>query len=194
MRASPADFKDRTIKTCIENMKVKSCTIILLLLASVVCGLATIEKLFNGWEYVMKSPDILIVQCTKTPDPLYDTSVRAGDGLVISQVEIESVLKGTTNSTMTTEGRVSRSERLVSDFVPRQGEHYLIFAQYFQGNYQAAESYRIVPLGINFSTNMLAGESLDDKIQTLFKYRLSHLDQELKQMQEERKRLEEGIR
>ena len=54
---------------------------------------------------------------------------------------------------------------LLSQFVPSPGD-YLIFA-YFDDEYMAVEPYRVVPLGPDFLTDMLAGKQLDDQILTI---------------------------
>ncbi len=144
---------------------------------------------FSGWAWLReKSQDIIIGRCTATPDP--DNSSKGGStelprGLIKSDIQIISILKGTTNS-----GTVE----VDSQFRPRQGEYYLIFATYNFGYYQALEKYRIVPLGISFLTNYVSGKTLDEQVRSLLRYRVEMLDQQMAEAQEEKKRLEEGLK
>ncbi len=159
----------------------------LLFLAIAATSMAVMTQPFSGWGNLKKkSPDIIIVRCTKTPSRL---SVNSGGlvleikgGVIRSDVEVISVLKGTTNV-----GPVL----LKSTCWPRQGELYLVFSIRQDNVCQAIESYRIVPLGIDFSTNMLAGQSCDQQIKMLLQYRLDHLNRQLQEEQEEKKRLEQ---
>gem|GEM_PF-4146347 len=83
---------------------------------------------------------------------------------------------------------------LTSEYWPRQGEDYLCFANYHDGFYQANESYRIVPLGLSFTTNGMSNKTLDEQIQMLLQRRLNDLNQQMKKEQEEKKRLEEAFK
>lgn len=157
----------------------KNVSIVLLMTACAV--IATPYLPFRSWDEVKRrSPDIVIARCAKTPD-----QATIKDAVFESEVEIECVLKGTTNLRPAT---VDSSYRL------RQGEHYLIFSIFSDGVYQTAEEYRIIPLGHYFSTNVLTGKLLDEQIQFLLQYRLNNLNRELQQGQEEKKRLEEGLK
>ena len=151
--------------------------------------MAYVTMEFPGWPLLeQQSHDIIIGRCSATPD-LYDVGKdgveRNSRGLINSQFEIVSVLKGVTNS---------GAFRLVSEYRPRQGEYYLIFSGYHGGSYQAFEAYRIVPLGIQFVTNDLSGKSLDEKIQMLLEHRLNDLKRLMQEDQEEKRRLEEGLK
>jgi hypothetical protein len=83
---------------------------------------------------------------------------------------------------------------LTSTYWPHQGEYYLIFGFYTNGSFNAYSPYRIVPLGDSFSTNLLQGNTLDEKVRGLLKYRLGQLNEQLKEGQDEKKRIEEGLR
>ena len=74
------------------------------------------------------------------------------DGMIRSDIEVMSVLKGDTKQ---------GTARIVSQYWPRQGERFLMFATY-QSNqlYNATETYRIVPIGRDFPTHELTGETL----------------------------------
>lgn len=160
-------------------------------LAVFACGVALAVVLvpFHGWDaLIAKSPEIIIVKCLKAPE---ETLFRGNgiaevteDGVWPSEIEVVAVLKGTTNR-----GPV----RLYSQLPLRRGEDYLIFA-YFYDTYSASEEYRIVPLGSDFSTNVLAGKQLDAQVQTLLQFRLDHLNREMENLQAEKACLELGVR
>jgi hypothetical protein len=115
--------------------------------------------------------------------------VVISDGLTWSDIEVMTILKGNSKP---------GTARMVSQYAPRQGERFLMFSTY-QSNehyraYNAAETYRVVPLGRYFITNGLMGKSLDEQIQFVLRHRLEELSRELKDGAEEKKRLEEGIK
>lgn len=152
---------------------------VLLVLAGDTLGLAL--SLFSGWDKVKRhSSDIIIARCVKTVD-----GPREGHGLLFSDLEVLSSLKGRTNL---------GPARLDSLFWPRQGEHYLIFANYHDAFYQAVETYRIVPLGTYIPPDLLTGKTSDENIRILFRRRLEDLDRQMKEDQEEKQRLEEGLK
>jgi hypothetical protein len=150
--------------------------------------MAYVTMEFSGWASLeQKCRDIIIARCSATPEP---NAVGADGieinmrGLINSDMEIVSVLAGTKNS-----GHV----KLTSEYWPRQGECYLIFAYYHDGFYQAFESYKVVPLGPRFVTNGLGDKSVEEQIQMLFQRRLNDLKREMKNDQEEKQRLEEAL-
>src|SRR5216117_3727606 len=118
------------------NMKLRSTMLVLLFAVST--ATAVIILPFTSWDdLTKKSPDIIIARCTATPQPMV-----VADGMIRSDIEVMSVLKGDTKP---------GSARMFSQYWPRQGERFLMFATY-QGNhlyraYNATETYRIVPLG-----------------------------------------------
>jgi hypothetical protein len=144
---------------------------------------------FSGWPWLKaKSRDIIVARCNATPEiePVGPDGVALNlRGLIKSDIQILSVLKGTTNS---------GTAQLLSKYWPRQRDCYLIFANYSDGVYQATEEYRIIPLGLNFSTNLIAGKPLDEQIRAVLRYRLDMLGRQIEQAQEEKKRLEEGLK
>ena len=148
-----------------------------------------LTKQFSGLDsLIQSSSDIIIARCVATPDP-YNMATKDGTkidlkGLINSDVEITSILKGATNSGLV---------RMTSEYWPRQGEYYLIFSNYRDEFYQALEKYRIVPLGPNCSTNSLIGKSLDEQLQILFKHRVDDLNLEIQSDEAEKQRLEEGL-
>lgn len=104
-------------------------------------------------------------------------------------IEILTALKGT---------NCSGSVRLDSEQWLNQEEDYLIFGNCEKGTYRAIEDFRVVPLGRELYagqlTNAIAGKSLDEQLQILFKRALDHLDRQIKKEQEEKQRLETAIR
>jgi hypothetical protein len=165
-------------------MKMKTSATIAALLA-VASGFAVPVLPFTSWDDISrKSPDIIIGRCTVTaPDgPI-------GDGMVWSDIEVLSVLKGDTKPGVA---------RMVSQYAPRQRERFLMFSTY-QSNglyraYNATETYRVVPLGRDFVTNELSGKVLDEQIKLVLRHRLEELTRELQQGTEEKKRLEEALK
>jgi len=63
-----------------------------------------------------------------------------------------------------------------------------------EGLYHATEQYRIVPLGTSFPTGLLAGKGFDEQIRALLQYRVDMLKREMEEAQEEKARLEEGLK
>jgi len=155
-------------------------TIFVTVLATSVVALAAAYLPFRGWSWTEeKSSDIVIVRCMKTPSR---DNYRGG---IRSDIGIEFVLKGRTNL---------GPAHLSSFYWPRQGEYYLIFSVFDEEVYHATEEFRIIPLGVDFSTNSIVGKPLDEQIRILFERRLWQLNRELEQGQEEKKRLEGGLK
>lgn len=102
-----------------------------------------------------------------------------------SDIEVLSVLKGATKL------GVSRLETM--DFLPRQGEYYLIMGQYFRRRFCAIEDFRIVPLGMRFNSNWIIGQTFDQQIATLLRQGLDEANRQLDQAQKEKARLEEAF-
>jgi len=166
-------------------MKAKAFATIVVLLAAASSAVAVPILPFTSWDNLSKkSPDIIIARCSATaPDgPI-------GDGMVWSDIEVLSILKGDTKPGMA---------RMVSQHRPLQGERFLLFSTYQSNDlyraYNAAETYRVVPLGRDFVTNELAGKPLDAQIQLVLRHRLDELTRELQHGTDEKKRLEEGIK
>ena len=164
-------------------MNMKTVTIVGLLAA--VGALAVPIAPFTSWDEISKkSPDIVMARCIVTaPDgPI-------SDGMVWSDIEVLSVLKGDTKPGVA---------RMVSQHAPRQGERFLMFSTYQSNDlyraYNATETYRIVSLGRDFLTNELSGKPLDVQIKLVLRHRLEEVTRELQQSTEEKKRLEEVLR
>lgn len=162
-------------------------TIVSIVLTSL-SAMAYVTFEFPGWATLeQKSKNIIVARCRATPDPY---AVKNGGveadlrGLIESEMEIVSVLKGATNS-----GTI----HVRSEYWPRQGEYYLIFSTYNYGVYQAFESYRIVPLGTRFFPDNLSGKSLDEQIKMLLNHRLEDLTRKIESELQEKERLEKGL-
>jgi hypothetical protein len=153
---------------------------------------------FPGWERLGQiSPYIVIARCKASPQPtrvidgvVYDNPMRGGrmGGVVLCDIEITSVLKGENV-------KPGSPVTLWSKYWPSQGDSYLLFANVLENtNCQALDLYRVVPLGHDFPTNSLEGKTLDEQVKFMLQWRLFYLNRELEQGQEEKKRLEEGLK
>ena len=164
------------------NMKLRTTGIVLLVAVST--AMSVIISPFTGWDdLTTKSPDIIIARCATTPN------TPAIDGVIWSDIEVLAVLKGDAKPGVA---------RMVSQYWPRQGERFLMFATY-QSNqlyraYNATVAYRIVPLSRYFPTNELAGKSLDEQIRLVLRRRLEDVNRELERLAKEKSRLEEGLK
>jgi hypothetical protein len=166
-----------------QNMKTKVTILTAFLIT--ISVIARVIAPFPGWDRLKQnSPNIIIAYCGKptppTPGILF-MNAPASD----SAIDVVLVLKGANNA---------NSARLLTDHLLQQGENYLVFGYYGSGIYQAFEEYRVIPLGVHFSTNSIAGKSLDEQIQILFQRRLDVLNRQIKEDQEEKQRLEEGLK
>lgn len=155
--------------------------------------LAEVVFSFPGWDALTgKTPDIIVARCDKTPDPFKDHGAGPTGALYDSNIAVTYILKGATNwGRMPLEAPTLGPGRLSSEYIPRQGEYYLIFSIYAYGEYQAAEDYRVIPLGLYFSTNSIRDKPLDKQIQTLLRYRLNMLNRQMDKEREEKNRLEQ---
>lgn len=154
---------------------------------------AEVTMSFPGWDLLTQNtPDIIIAQCNRTPDPYKDHGDGPTGPLFYSDMEIISILKGATNwGTEPLKLPRMGKARLSSEYVPRQGEYYLIFSIYYQGEFQASEDYKVVPLGLSFSTNSIANKPLEQQIRILLGQRLSDLNHQIDKDQKEKERLEQ---
>lgn len=172
------------------NMKSKAVILRLTLAVAASTAIAVVVQPFSSWEsLIRRSPDIVIARCNMTPARAIvqkdGTVLEFRDGLIPSDIEVILALKGRTNL---------GPAILDSQFLPRQGEQYLIFSIFHDGLYQAVEPFRVIPLSLSFPTNMMAGKSFNEQIRALLQYRLNMLNREMEQAQEEKKRLEEGLK
>lgn len=167
-------------------MKAK---IILLALLIPLGALAFVTVQFPGWDALTEnSSDIIVARCVNVQDP-YNSRDKDGHlidfrALVSADFEIVSVLKGTKNSGIV---------RMSSQYWPQQGCNYLLFKTFSDGAYYGLESYRVVPLGVPFITNSIAGKPLNDQLQILFKRARRKLEGEIQNDQEQISRLDEAI-
>jgi hypothetical protein len=172
-------------------MKIKYKIVTSLLI--VTSAFAAIEISFPGWDWLEeKSPDIAIVNCGKpTPNPAYPYGGVINGTMSDSEIRVIFVLKGTNGIS---------SVRLQTDHELRQGEDYLVFGNCDNGIYDATEEFRVVPLGVKYAwelnslTNSIASKSLDKQIQILFQRSIDNLNHEIQKDQEEKARLEEGLK
>lgn len=178
-------------------MNIKKESIWLLFLATTISVHAFLSAGFPGWDILAnKSPWIVIAYCKKSPERhrlvngmRVSNPLTGGPdgGIVLSDFKIVALLKGQNP-------KPKSDVTLWSSSWPYQGETYLIFATDFDGtNYSAYDSYRVVTLGHNFSTNTIAGKSLNDQIRAALRYRLDKLKVQIKEDQQEKLRLEEGL-
>jgi hypothetical protein len=108
------------------------------------------------------------------------------DGVITSDIDVVTVLKGSTKA---------GPSRLVSTYrLPQQGSNYLLFANYHDGFYQALEEYCVVPLGTSFPSNALTGKTLDEQVDILVRHRLAQLAAAGEKRPDEKQRLEEELR
>jgi hypothetical protein len=169
-------------------MKTKA--IVIGLFTAAFAAMGVLIAPFQGWDNLKRySSDIIIARCGNTPNPFNVKTngiwIDMQDGMIDSQIQVLSVLKGATNL---------GAARLTSQYWPRQGEHYLIFAIYHDGFYQAIETYRVVPLGTYRPPDLSTGKTLDEKIHILLQYRFDNLNRQMKEEQEEKQRLEDGLK
>jgi hypothetical protein len=167
------------------------------LLMTIFCtpALASVVYSFPGWDFlVQKTPDIVIARCSKTPDPFKDHGAGPTGDLFDSNIEIVSILTGATNwGTMPLKTPNLGAGRLTSQYIPRQGEYYLLFSIFDYGYYQTEADYCVVPLGLYFSTSSIAGKPLDKQVQILLQRRLDELNRQMNEEQEEKDRFEQAL-
>lgn len=141
---------------------------------------------FESWEKVKQgASEITIVRCLETPHRLNrdENGVFVEfTGLFDSKMEVVFFLKGDI-----------KEKKLIlrSEFWPRQGEDYLVFGHFARGILHAYDKYKIIPLGVDFQTNMISGKVMDEQIKTILDFRLANLNGQIGEMQEEKKLLEQ---
>jgi hypothetical protein len=142
-------------------------------------------------DLTANSPEIIIARCTSTVDFLVTSNQVAIiiDGMIDSNIEVVSVLKGTPNP---------GSARLGSRYWPYRGEYLLVFAndrkdEYNKG-YTAIEEHRVIPLGHDFWTNQLAGKTVEEQVELILNRRLADLNSELGRDNQEKQRIEAKLK
>jgi len=162
-------------------MKTKITIVIVLLTFSVI---ARLPAIFLGWDRLKaESPEILIVV---PGDPTPSTTrlfFENGPGFDFS-ITVLSVLKGTNGV---------RHARLIAGHELRTRDAYLVFGSYDKGIYKADENFSVVPLGRTYKQEMIAGKSLDEQLQILFKLAVDNLNDEIAKKEAERDRIQLGI-
>jgi hypothetical protein len=108
------------------------------------------------------------------------------DGVIQSSIEVVLVLKGQSSPGI--------SSLVSTYFLPRQGEYYLIFArQYKRKRYTAIEDYRIVPLGMQFNPDDIAGQNFDRQVATLLKQGIWEAKRQIERGQQQKSLLEQAF-
>lgn len=146
---------------------------------------ARVIERFHGWEYLKNmSPYIAVVQCGN-PTPPKPNVMVVGGTKSDSTIQTVFTLKGTNDVSPT---------RLLTDRELCSGKHYLVFG-YCNGDvYCAYEDYKVVPLEKYFGSTLIAGKPLDEQISILLQIRLANLKREMQKNEEEKRRLEEGLK
>jgi len=160
---------------------------LVILIATSVTVYATIISSFAGWNNLIKeSPDIIVVRGLPPPAITNSGPWEIIDGGTKSDVEVLCVLKGKTST--------GKSHTVTDWHKVDINECYVIFGHYHDGEYQAIEDYRVIPIGNSFNTNDLSGKSLNAQIRLLLQRRVDFLNDEIKKDTAEKKRLEEGLK
>jgi hypothetical protein len=142
-------------------MKSKLTILIISLMALGV--MARVHDTFHGWDYLKNMSDyIAVVQCGN-PIPQKPNVRVVGAGKSDVEIQVIFTLKGTNNASPL---------RLQTQRDLYQGQNYLVFGYCGDGVYSAYEEYRVVLLDELFSTNLIAGKTLDEQIQILLERRL----------------------
>jgi hypothetical protein len=168
---------------------------IITLLAIIGVTFGTPINRFSNWNNLINSSrDIIIAQCTATPDFFAQSSVtprfvtNIGGGWT-SDVNVITILKGNTKIGLS---------KLSSFYKPYQGELFVVFATSGRigtnSVYVANEEYQIIPLNHNFQISSLNEKTLEEKIQLIFKTRLKDLNDEIARDNAEKTRLQEGLK
>jgi len=148
-----------------------------------VSAMARLTAYFSSWsELEDNSPNILIARCGK---PIHRVGTIVNGTASDSAIEIIFPLKGECGT---------NSAQLLTDYTLQEGGNYLVFGYYKNGKVLAFEEYRVIPLGLDFSTNSIAGKPLADQLQILYKRRIAILNQEILNDEAEKKRLQTGIK
>ena len=146
---------------------------------------ARIIDTFRSWDDLKSmSSYIAVIECGNPtpPNPHFKIANATKSDSAIQTVFI---LKGTNNVSPT---------RLLTDRELCSGKRYLVFG-YCNGEVCCAyEDYKVIPLKTYFSTDLLAGKTMDEQIRFLLQIRLDNLKREIQRNEEEKRRLEEGIR
>jgi hypothetical protein len=147
---------------------------------------------FPGYSILAsKTPDIILLQCTKTPPigPVLRNGVLTGglDGLIEPECVVLQALKGDAKPGPC---------KVVSEYRPRIEEVFVAFGYWnaSEGAYDATERYRIISLPPGYTTNELKGKSLSKQLEDIARIRLNVVKCELPLMQQEQSELQEFLK
>jgi hypothetical protein len=159
-----------------------------ILLSAVLITLSAAARVienFRSWdELIERSSFIAVVRCGN-PTP-QKPNVRYDD-IYLADMEIHLVanLKNTTNAAPV---------RILTDYLMCSGENYLVFGTWDSDVICSYERYRVVPLDKYVTTNLIAGKTLQEQIQILLQRRLDNLKLEMQENENEKMRLEAGLK
>jgi hypothetical protein len=184
---------------------MKKHIVMLTLVAAVIAVTATPVIPFTNWnDIIEQSPDIIIAKRTEQPLITLPTNgmgaISVSDAGLPNPIEVVAVLKGDTKPGPA-QLWLPYSFRLGE--LPHRGDMFLVFARGHSNtptnlSYQAIENYRIVFVAPDFYfgawTNLLAGKPLKAQVRKILEYRLSSLDEEMQRLQNEKKRVEDGVK
>jgi hypothetical protein len=185
--AKDEDFSRSEMKT--RDLEQKLIIISVVLAAAAAFGVLVGN--FKSWhDLELQSSDIIVAKCTS---PIEDNHsgkpmVTFG-GITHSDIQVLFVLKGNTKPGLS---------RLDSLYQPYPGERLMVLGNYRRdenhAGYSAAEKYRIVPINRSFRIEALTGLGLDAQLQLVLSNRLEDLNEIIKRGQEEKARIEKGIK
>ncbi|HEY1787283.1 MAG TPA: hypothetical protein VGJ73_03970, partial [Verrucomicrobiae bacterium] len=84
--------------------------------------------------------------------------------------------------------------RLLTNHSLSRGHKYLVLGYYIDGDYEAFEDYRVVPLSHDFDVKSLSNKPLNQQLQILFQDSVKEMNQEIQDDEAERQRLKEALR
>ena len=155
---------------------------VLLILLATTGAWARIIGSFATWKQLQGySPDIIVAHCG---NPALMTGTVVNGTAFDSNIRVLLVLKGENGT---------NSVRLLTDHKLEPGNNYLAFGYYKDGLFEAYEACRVIPLGVNFSTDTIAGKPLEDQLQILFKRGVDVLNQEIQSDMAEKEWVQKAI-
>lgn len=163
-----------------KNQLLKRITAIFLMTCSLTAS-AILFQPFQGWDkLIQSSPDIVVAKCLSPSNNPTNSPIVYINSRPPVNIDVVSVIKGNCKrgkSELTTWREI------------KQGEFYLVF-----GYGQAFAEYRVIPIGTQFNTNDLSGKSFNAQIRMLLQRRLDILNAQKNPAQEEKERLNQGIK
>jgi|SRR5581483_2866095 len=156
------------------------------ILVFVVAGaVARLSSPFQGWDRLERDSACIVIVDPQDPVPPTPGIESVNGPRYDFKVIVLSTIKGTNNVPVS---------RLQTNHELRHGQGYLVFASCHDGVFDAYEEYKVVPLGVSYTPDMIAGKPLAEQIQILLKLSAASLDGEIAKKQEEKKRIESGIK